>query len=192
MAKRTFSDAMISRSKYGRRVRAKLTKKLPMSAIPRSLVPETKFRDFSINSISAFLSLSIVIPQGIGRDQRTGNRIFLKSVDVTYQDGTISTPAPYPTTSRRMSFLITKDPSIAPVFLTPHNRYNQDDFYILKDSVSSSTVSTASRLIVPLNLSQTYNNAGFILSNHLYVVNNVQGGWDQASNMTARVYYTDA
>lgn len=180
MAKRT----IISRSKMGPRTKRQRTmSKVPMSAIPRQLIPETKFLDITGTSSVSFNLSSLTIAQGTGRDQRTGNKVYLKALDTSF---TLNDSAIY-----RVSVLVAKNPQSAPAFVTPTLRHNQDDFHILYDQFVTDAQNFGSRVRIPLNRLQTYFGAlaTNINSEHVYVVVSTTGA---TPTVRTRLYYTDA
>lgn len=183
MVKRT----SISRSKMGPMTkRQRTSKRLPMSALPRSVIPETKFRDYAPGTIlGPFSSLQHQVNIGDGREQRTGNKIFVKSIDFSL----VLDPA-Y-NGACRVTFAIPKNPTFGPVGLTPSQRYNQDEYFILKDVLFSSKDDTTLRLIIPVNKTQHYipTSVDPTFNNILVLVN-----LEATANMrySSRMYFTDA
>lgn len=186
MAKRSFSDVMSSRSKYGRKVRAKVSKRVPMSALPRSVVPETKWRDLALApAVASFTSLQLQTAQGDQRDQRSGSKIYVKSIDFSL----VLDPA-Y-NGACRVTFAIPKNPSFGPIALTPSQRYSQDEYFILKDVLFSSKDYSTLRLNIPVNRTQQYVNTTLAPTfNNIFMLINLEAPAN--TSYSNRMYFTDA
>lgn len=182
MVKRSYSGSMPLAK------RRKLMSKITLRSLPKSILPETKYIDFQVfQDNTGFSSVSaIVINQGAGRAQRTGNKVFIKSLDISFASN------PSALANYRITVLIPKDPSIAPVQLPPDSKYNQDDFWVLRDTLKSTQESTTHRMIVPINSTQTYGSTGLPLANRLYVVACSTNTAISGAVLTTRMYYTDA
>lgn len=182
MAKRT----VVSRSKMGPMTkRQRTSKRLPMSALPRSVIPETKWRDLGLTPAAlAFTSLQLQTNQGDQRDQRTGSKIYVKSIDFSV------TLDPAYNGACRVTFAIPKDPSFAPAALLPYQRYSQDDFFILKDVLFSAKDYSTLRLNIPVNKTQQYVNTALAPTfNNIYMLINLEAAAN--TSFSNRMYFTD-
>lgn len=163
------------------------------SLIPRGMVPETHYRDYfgvsnSTPSADTFMICNVSsVPLGVGVGQRTGDRIFMKTLDITMQTRY----------SGRLSVLIPKDPTVLPTALDFTARYDHGDFTILHDAVvncndSSSDVQvTLRRLKIPLNMERVFrSNTDVVSKNNIIVVFNSATAQLTTGRIQTRLYFT--
>jgi hypothetical protein len=155
--------------------------------LPRSIIPETKFHDTQITTVSSnFMTASIVPPQGQDGDQFIGSQLRCKSLDFSWWATTSTQDV-----SVRISVLIPKDPSVTPVFLPAQSRYDHHDFTIVHDVLFSTQDTRCQRITLPLNAIVRFNKTGTaVTQNDIFIAVNCTGNLTQTSE--CRLYYTDA
>lgn len=168
--------------------KARMTPKLPMASLPRAVIPETKWIDIVGTGTSPFITAPLLINQGSGREQRNGNKVFIRTIDVSVtMDSLFNGTA-------RVSVVIPKNSTITPIALGVGLRYSQDEYFILHDSLISGKDKTCLRLRLPVNKTQQYFSPtpGTIPNtNYLYVL--VNGSAAAAlPTISYRAYFTDA
>jgi hypothetical protein len=170
-----------------RRRVTKSTMRVPLSALPRSVIPETKFHDTTIVTVASnFMTASIVPPQGQDGDQFIGSQLRCKSLDFSWWTNTAT-----PDASVRISVLIPKDPSITPVFLPAQSRYDHHDFTVVHDVFFSTQDTRCQRISLPINAIVRFNKLGTtITQNDIFIAVNSTANLAQTSE--CRLYYTDA
>ena len=160
------------------------TMKIKKSQLPRSMIPETKFKDLTTSGSTPFLSNNLRVFQGDDGDDFVGSKVCLTGYDVSI--AVSSSTAIY-----RVSVLVPKDPSISPTSLAPTIRYGHREFTIIEDHFGSCVDTPIIRLKKKLNMIQTYTVGGTLVThNNLYVVINVSPS--TVVDMTSRLYFTDA
>lgn len=190
MPKRVGTNMLAAQRKKSRYSATNVTSRNLRAMLPRSLIPETKWKDYAASSgvATAFLSLPTSnIAQGDDYNERIGKKVTLKSLDCSVYCAA---------QAFRVTVLIPKNPTFNPTGLGGLSgftgRYSHNDFWIIADHLVSADQSMK-RLIVPLK--DRVRHYGSSTSSTDVDMNNVIVAVNVANSanvvMGARLYYTD-
>lgn len=165
----------------------KRTRRTRRSFPPRRMLnaPETKFHDTNNAVVGTHVTAVVSPTQGDDGDDFIGSKINLKALDISCYGTGLSAY------SYRLSVLIPKDPSVSPVWVSPHFKYDQHDFHILYDEFFTGSLKRGTRIRLDLTgRVMEWNTSGTtVLKNNIIVVLN--SDVSESIYIGSRLYYTD-
>jgi len=152
--------------------------------LSRLRLPELKYRDYSLLSSGTGNIEQLIVLQGDDGDDYTGSKLFMERIDTSCS---FSSPE-----SARLTVLMPKDPTSAPIFLDPTRRYDERQFTILYDEIIPSEGSNflARRRISIKRMQEKISSiSSVVIKGNLYVCWNFNS--PQTSTANTRLYFTD-
>lgn len=183
MAKRATS--VVARNAPKRR---RLTRKpkIELSQLPASVKPEVKFEDIDSGVLisPSFINQLKPTAQGDDGDDFIGSECYLRSVDVTACLNASGWA------NARLSIVVARDPTVAPTYRIPQQKYGHREFIVLYDEYFSENDKNGIRVKRTLNMKQKYNLSGTLLTEgNVYVILTTDGS--VSGRLLSRLYYTD-
>lgn len=177
--KRTYSKSSSRPSKRSK------TNKIPMSRLPRALIPETKFHNNSAAVSSNFLLHTILPSQGDDGDAFVGSQLRSKGLDFSFSCAPSSV-----STAIRISVFVLKDPTVFPAYIGPITRYDHRQFTIIHDVLFDATMRRTHRANIPLSSVVRFNAAGTaVTDNNIFIAVNADAS--NVMQISSRFYYYD-